>query len=141
MEFGTYNGGSGAIMAEASKFFGNKNIWLFDTFSGIPDSKYGLDFHWRGSFSNNSYSEVKNAFSEMKNVHVIKGNICETHNKVSPEAISFGYLGSDTLETGEILMEYMWTKLSPGGIIVVADYGSFPNAIPLTSLLTNFCQK
>ena len=141
MEFGTYSGGSGAIMAEASKVFGNKNIWLFDTFSGIPASKYGLDFHWSGSFSNNSFLQVKNAFSDMKNVNVVKGNICETHDKVFDGPISFGYLGSDTLETGEILMEYMWSKLSPGGIIVVADYGSFPNAIPLTFYVDKFLRK
>ena len=43
-------------------------VWLFDTFSGIPDSRYGLDFHWNGSFADNSYAAVKDAFLDMKNV-------------------------------------------------------------------------
>jgi hypothetical protein len=140
VEYGSLYGGSGAVIAEAVKYFGEKQVWLFDTFSGIPNSRYGLDFHWNGSFSDNSYSAVKDAFSDMSNVKVIKGNICETYDQVK-NSISFGYLASDTLESGELLMNFMWPKLSPGGIICVCDYGSFPNAIPLTVYLDEFTKK
>jgi hypothetical protein len=141
VEYGSLHGGSGAVIAEAVKFFGEKPVWLFDTFDGIPDSKYGLDFHWNGSFSDNSYAQVRDAFSDLKNVTVVKGNICDTYNKVTDNPISFGYLASDTLESGELLMNYMWPKLSPGGIIAVCDYGSFPNAIPLTVYLDDFIKN
>ena len=141
LEFGTYNGGSGAVIAEAVKFFGEKPVWLFDTFAGIPDSKYGLDYHWCGSFSNNSFSEVRNTFSDMENVNVVKGNIFDTYNTATDGPISFGYLGSDTIESGELLMNYMWSNLSPGGVIVVADYGSFPNGIPLTVYVDEFIKN
>jgi len=76
----------------------------------------------------------------MSNVKVIKGNICETYDQVT-NPISFGYLASDTLETGELLINFMWSKLSPGGIICVCDYGSFPNAIPLTVYIDHFIKK
>jgi len=140
VEYGSLYGGSGAVIAEAVKYFGEKQVWLFDTFSGIPHSRYGLDFHWNGSFSDNSYSEVRDAFSDMNNVKVVKGNICETYNQVK-NPISFGYLASDTIESGEILINFMWPKLSPGGIICVCDYGSFPNAIPLTVYIDQFIKK
>lgn len=140
VEYGSLYGGSGAVIAEAVNYFGKKPVWLFDTFSGIPDSKYGLDFHWNGSFSDNSFSAVQAAFLDMDNVKVIKGNICETYDAVE-NPISFGYLASDTLESGEVLMNFMWPKLSPGGIICVCDYGSFPNAIPLTVYIDNFVKQ
>ena len=140
VEYGSLYGGSGAVIAEAVKYFGEKPVWLFDTFSGIPDSRYGLDFHWNGSFADNSYAAVKDAFLDMKNVQVIKGNIMKTYKKVT-NPISFGYLASDTLESGEILINFMWSKLSPGGIICVCDYGSFPNAIPLTVYIDQFIKK
>ena len=76
----------------------------------------------------------------MKNVKVVKGNITETYNQVT-NAISFGYLASDTIESGELLMNFMWPKLSPGGIICVCDYGSFPNAIPLTVYIDEFIKN
>ncbi len=141
VEYGSLHGGSGAVIAEAVKFFGEKPVWLFDTFDGIPDSKYGLDYHWNGSFSDNSFSQVRDAFSDMDNVTIVKGNICDTYNTVSDNPISFGYLASDTLESGELLMNYMWPKLSPGGIIAVCDYGSFPNAIPLTVFMDEFIKE
>lgn len=137
VEFGSLHGGSGAILAEAVKHFGEKPVWLFDSFAGIPKSRYGLDHFWDGTFSNNSYSEVKAAFSDMDNVRVINGNICETHHEVK-NPISFGYLASDTLETGEILLNFMWPKLSPGGIIAICDYGSYPNCLPLTVMTDKF---
>lgn len=140
VEYGSLYGGSGAVIAEAVKHFGEKPVWLFDTFSGIPNSRYGLDHHWNGSFSDNSFSAVRDAFSDMSNVKVVKGNICETYNKVS-NPISFGYLASDTIESGELLLNFMWPKLSPGGIICVCDYGSFPNAIPLTVYIDEFIKQ
>ena len=140
VEYGSLYGGSGAVIAESVKYFGEKPVWLFDTFSGIPDSRYGLDYHWNGSFSDNSFSAVQDAFSDMKNVKVVKGDICKTYDQVS-NPISFGYLASDTLESGELLMNFMWPKLSPGGIICVCDYGSFPNAIPLTVYVDEFIKQ
>ncbi len=140
VEFGSLHGGSGAVIAEAVKYFGEKQIWLFDTFEGIPVSKYGLDYNWNGSFSNNSFSEVRNAFKDLKNVKVIKGNIGETY-KLVQNKISFGYIASDTYETVEILLKFLWSKLSVDGIICICDYGSFPNALPLTVFVDEFIEK
>lgn len=139
VEYGSLYGGSGAVIAEAVSHYGEKNVWLFDTFEGIPASRYGLDHHWNGSFSDNSFAEVKSAFADMDNVTVVKGNICETYQQVKG-AISFGYVASDTLESGEILLNFLWSRLSPGGVIAVCDYGSFPNAIPLTVFSGEFMQ-
>jgi len=137
VEYGSLHGGSGAIISEAVKHFGEKPVWLFDSFAGIPKSRYGLDHRWAGSFSNNSFSEVKSAFKDMDNVTVVNGNICETYDTVKND-ISFGYLASDTLETGELLLNFMWPKLSLGGIIAICDYGSYPNCVPLTVMTDKF---
>jgi O-methyltransferase len=137
VEFGSLYGGSGAIIAEALNHYGKRPLWLFDTFKGIPQSRYGLDYCWNNSFTDNSFSEVRDAFKDLDNVKVIAGNILETFNLVT-NPISFGYLASDTLESGEALLNFMWPKLSPGGIIAVCDYGSFPNCIPLTMYCDHF---
>jgi len=141
LEFGSLHGGSGAVIAEAvNHYCKEKKVFLFDTFSGIPDSKYGLDYHWKNSFSNNSYEEVKNAFSDMKNVSVIKGNIIDTH-KIINNKISFLYLASDTFETGKLILNKFWKKISKGGIIAICDYGSFPNCLPLTVYVDIFIEN
>jgi len=140
VEFGSLHGGSGAIIVEAVNYYGKKPVWLFDSFAGIPKSKYGLDHRWDGTFSNNSFKEVHNAFKDCDNVKVVQGNICETY-EVIKNPISFGYVASDTLESGEILLNFIWSKLSPGGIITICDYGSYPNCLPLTVMTDKFFEN
>jgi len=137
VEFGSLHGGSGAVLAESLNFFGKKNLYLFDTFSGIPRSKYGLDYRWDGSFSDNSYEEVKSKFLDLDYVKVIKGNINNTYKKLKNK-ISIGYIASDTLESGILLLNFIWKKLNNQGSIIVCDYGSFPNCIPLTVIVEKF---
>ena len=131
VEFGTFNGGSAAIIVEAVNHFGKKPVLLFDTFKGIPKSRYGLDHRWSGTFSNNSYAQVKNAFKDLDHVQVFDGPVAETHTKVKGP-VSFCHIAIDTLESAELLINYIWPMLSPGGMISVDDYGSFPNCLPLT---------
>ena len=139
VEYGSLHGGSGAILVEAVNHYGRKPVWLFDSFAGIPQSRYGLDHRWSGAFSDNSFHQVRDAFRDCENVKVIKGNICETYDAVK-NPISFGYLASDTLESGELLLNFIWPKLSPGGIIAVCDYGSYPNCVPLTVVTDKFLE-
>ena len=139
VEYGSLHGGSGAILVEAVEHYGRKPVWLFDSFAGIPKSRYGLDHRWDGAFSNNSYKEVQAAFADRDNVKVVQGNITETYDAVK-NPISFGYLASDTLESGELLLNFMWPRLSVGGIIAVCDYGSYPNCVPLTVITDKFLE-
>jgi hypothetical protein len=140
VEYGSLHGGSGAVLVEAVNHYGKKPVWLFDSFDGIPKSRYGLDHRWNGAFSNNSYQEVRNAFRDCDHVTVVQGNICETYDKVK-NPISFGYVASDTFETGELLLNFMWPKLSKGGIVAICDYGSYPNCVPLTVYADKFFEN
>lgn len=140
VEFGTFNGGSSAMIVEAVNHYGVRPVALLDSFEGIPRSRYGLDYRWTGSFSNNSYAEVKAAFSDCPHVRVIKGNFVETHKAITGR-VSFCHIAVDTLEASHTLLDAVWPRLSPGGIIVVDDYGSFPNAIPLTVAADRFAES
>jgi hypothetical protein len=140
VEYGSLHGGSGAVLAEALNHYGKKPLYLLDTFGGIPESRFGLDHRWNGAFSNNSYQEVKTAFADLDNVTVVRGNILDTYD-VTSNPLSFGYLASDTLESGELLLNYMWPKLSRGGILAVCDYGSYPNCLPLTVACDRFFEN
>lgn len=139
VEFGSFNGGSSAFLVNSSmKYSKQKKIYLFDTFSGIPKANLGLDRFWNGTFANNSYSEVKKIFSKFKNVNVVKGDILKKISILKSKSISFCYLASDTLESGEKILNFIWPRLSTNGIICICDYGSFPNCLPLTYYCDEF---
>ena len=137
VEYGSLYGGSGAILAEAIKHYGEKKLYLFDSFSGIPISSYGLDHCWNGAFSDNSFAMVKKAFRDLNFVNIISGNIKRTYKKTKGP-FSLVYIASDTIESGELLLKHTWPKLNSGGIISICDYGSYPNALPLTTYVDYF---
>jgi hypothetical protein len=137
VEFGSFQGGSSAVIIEAVNHFGKKPVLIFDSYEGIPKSRYGLDHRWHMTFSNNSYSEVKNAFADCDNVQVIKGNVVETMEMVKAPVV-FCHVAIDTLEACEAALTNIWPMLAPEGIIVVDDYGSWPNCVPLTVMTDKF---
>lgn len=137
VEFGSFQGGSSAVIIEAVNHFGKKPVMIFDSYEGIPESRYGVDYRWKATFSNNSYAEVKNAFRDCDNVQVVKGNVIETMEMVKGPVV-FCHIAIDTLEAGEAALNKIWPMLVPEGIIVVDDYGSFPNCVPLTVFTDKF---
>lgn len=139
VEFGSFQGGSSAVLIEAVKYFGVKPVMIFDSYEGIPKSRYGLDHRWHMTFSNNSYAQVKNAFRDCENVQVIKGNVMDTMKMVKAP-VSFCHIAIDTLEACEAALNTIWPMLAPEGIIVVDDYGSYPNCVPLTVMTDKFCE-
>lgn len=139
VEFGTYKGGSAAFIVEAANHYGKKPIMIFDSYEGIPKSKYGLDHRWTSTFSNNSYAQVRDAFKDCENVSVIKGNVMETCAQVKGP-VAFCHIAIDTLEASERLLNHIWPLVLPEGIVVVDDYGSFPNCVPLTVMTDKFCE-
>jgi len=142
VEFGSLYGGSGAVIAEAANYYDSitRDIFLCDTFSGIPSAKLGCDKRWNSSFSDNSYVEVKNAFSDLQNVQVLPGNILETCLTFN-SPLSFVYVASDTYESAKIITEHTWQLLQPGGIMHVCDFGSYPNCLPITCYYENFIEQ
>ncbi|MEQ1772373.1 MAG: TylF/MycF/NovP-related O-methyltransferase [Burkholderiales bacterium] len=139
VEFGSFQGGSSAVIIEAVNHFGKKPVMIFDSYEGIPKSRYGLDHRWQMTFSNNSYAQVKNAFKDCDNVQVIKGNVIDTMKMVKAP-VTFCHIAIDTLEACEAALNAIWPMLAPEGIIVVDDYGSYPNCIPLTVMTDKFCE-
>jgi hypothetical protein len=137
VEFGSLYGGSGAVLAESLSFFGVRNLFLCDTFSGIPKAKYGFDERWNNSFADNSYAEVSSCFDDLNFVEVVKGDVFKTAESLS-NPLSLVYIGTDTYGSAEYLLDLLWPKLQVGGIVQVCDYGSYPNCLPITALCERF---
>ena len=137
VEFGSLYGGSGAVLAESLSFFGIRNLFLFDTFSGIPKAKYGFDERWNNSFADNSFAEVSSCFDDLNFVEVVKGDVFNTAESLS-SPLSLIYIGTDTYGSAEYLLDSLWPKLQVGGVVHVCDFGSYPNALPITALCESF---
>ncbi|MCX6682557.1 MAG: class I SAM-dependent methyltransferase [Methanoregula sp.] len=123
-EVGVYKGGSAKIICAAK---GDKHLHLFDTFEGLPKVE-DVDMVWpfyEGKFAT-SYQGVKDYLSTEYNVFFYKGIFPDTSGPVRAKSFSFVNLDVDTYESTRRCLEFFYTRMSTGGIIISHDYLTAP---------------
>jgi hypothetical protein len=138
-EFGVAQGAISAVLAHEIKNT-NKNLWLFDSFEGLPepsekDILINDLFHlgsmqaYKGVFS---YPEdiVKARLSDIHfppdRIRIVPGFIEKTINGSNlPKMVCFAYLDFDLYEPILIALHFLDTVLQPGGFIIIDDYDFF----------------
>lgn len=123
-EVGVYKGGSAKIICAAK---GDKTLHLFDTFEGLPKVD-DVDLVWpfyEGKFAT-SYENVKGYLGAERNVFFYKGIFPETSDPVKDRLFSLVNLDVDTYESSKKCLEFFYTRMSPGGIIISHDYITAP---------------
>lgn len=123
-EVGVYNGGSAKLICEAK---GDKTLHLFDTFQGLPDlSKYDDPRKFqKGNFSA-SLEDVKNYLKKYKNVYFYKGLFPSTADIIKNKNFSFVHLDVDLYESTLASIEFFYSRMNRGGIIMSHDYINSP---------------
>lgn len=122
VEVGVYKGGSAEVICENVV---NKQIYLFDTFSGIPFSNEFDNFHKQGDFSDTSFTFVERKLSKYNNVKIFQGIFPEKNSDIiSENKFSFVHLDIDVYESYMQCLTFFYKRMSIGGIILFDDYNS-----------------
>lgn len=150
VECGVWKGGSMMAAAMALNAMNNteRQLYLFDTFDGMSEpGKHDI------SIRNESASELLEnsnkdeetyiwAYSPLENVkkhlystgydpaklHFIKGRVEETLPSKAPDKISLLRLDTDWYESTRHELHHLYPRLSPGGVIIIDDYGHWKGA-------------
>jgi hypothetical protein len=123
-EVGVYKGGSAKIICEAK---GDRPLHLFDTFEGLPKVD-DIDMVWpfyEGKFAA-SYDSVWQYLGSCSNVYFYKGIFPDTSGPVMDKKFSMVNLDVDTYESTKKCLEFFYSRMSPGGIIISHDYITAP---------------
>jgi len=151
VECGVWKGG--AIMAIIKKLqdldINNRDVFLFDTFSGMSKptehdiSQIGYnavenyDSKIKNNHSNVSLDDVKNNVYKTdypkSRIHFLKGEVEATLPKTSFDKIALLRLDTDWYESTKAELEYLFPKLSKGGILIIDDYGGWLGARKATT--------
>jgi O-methyltransferase len=118
-EVGVYTGGSAKLIREAN---GNKTLHLFDTFEGLP-SVEAIDqpqFN-KGQYAA-SFEDVKNYLKNYQSVHLYKGLFPFTATAIEDRKFSFVHFDVDTYESTRNCLEFFYTRMNRGGVILSHDY-------------------
>ncbi|MGZ3692743.1 MAG: TylF/MycF/NovP-related O-methyltransferase [Bdellovibrionota bacterium] len=128
VEIGSWRGGSGALLAIQSKLSGrNEPVYLCDTFRGLvkvdPDDK----FFKKGNLAVTRKEAESLIVDQLKlsNVVILEGVFPdETGKLLDCEAVRLCHIDVDTYSSAKDALDFVWGRLTPGGLVVFDDYGS-----------------
>ena len=149
VECGVWRGGSSMLAAltlmEAGD--GDRELYLYDTFAGMsePDERdVTLSGHsalpeWRqaqrGELNEWCYAPLEEVERNLRStgigparLHFVAGEVEETIPATAPERISVLRLDTDWYESTWHELTHLYPRLSPGGVLIVDDYGHWQGA-------------
>ena len=147
VECGVWRGGSMQAVALALLEHGrtDRALHLFDTFEGMPpptekDRRRGttaeemLASHDRDHrvWAIADLDDVREAMREVgypeEQVHFHQGLVEDTVPGLAPERIALLRLDTDWYESTRHELEHLYHRLSPGGVLIIDDYGDWEGA-------------
>ena len=125
-EFGTYKGHTAISLDRTLDDAGSdKQLFLFDSFAGMPESSYHLDGAWAKGDLISDEQELKELFKDSPRVNIVPGYFSETFPHYPNLRFSFCHVDADLYTSVKECIQYILPRLSIGGVIVFDDYG-FP---------------
>ena len=126
-EFGTWRGGSMYIVAETwRRLEQTRELLAFDSFEGLPPtaSRDGTALR-QGQFSDVDVEEIRAFFASkgLSRVRLIKGWFDKTIGQLAGRTLALAHIDCDTYDSTVAVLDTVWQALSPGGFLVVDDYG------------------
>lgn len=124
---------SSAIMSYLNWDATGRIFYLLDTFSGIDvryvsageieDGILEKNAHLIevGLYSTSAEDVIRN-FSEWKNARVIVGPVPDTLDQIQSTSISYLHLDMNCAPPEIAAIEFLWSRLAPGAIILLDDY-------------------
>tara|TARA_B100000676_G_scaffold128587_1_gene127574 strand:+ start:1595 stop:2308 length:714 start_codon:yes stop_codon:yes gene_type:complete len=124
-EIGVYAGASAKILCELK---GEKDLFLFDTFEGLPaNSSEDGKVHTENRYAC-SLESVQSYLQEYDNVHYFKGIFPDSatteqaEERLANEEFCFVHFDVDLYEGTKACLEYFYPRMVRGGIMLSHDY-------------------
>lgn len=139
-ECGVYKGGTALVLAKVVSKTKGKKLRLFDSFEGMPATDPNLDYHNEGDFSDNSLSAVRQRVGDDSFVEFHPGFIPKTFNDLGGREIAFAHVDVDIYQSVLDCCEFIYPRLSPGGVLIFDDYG-FPSCPGARAAVDGFFEE
>jgi O-methyltransferase len=134
VECGVFNGGTGAVLAEAISGDAGRKIWLYDTFEGMPvpgdkDGPLAASYTGQVRGSMDMVKEVLGKVGFPENRAVLrKGLFADTFQQPLPEQVALLHVDSDWYDSVLLTLRTFYPRVPEGGVIVLDDFGHWEGA-------------
>lgn len=127
IEVGVWRGGTGALMARQAKNHGiGDRVYLCDTFTGVVKTSEKDSAYRGGEHADTSVKTVEKLIDRMRldNVEILEGIFPDqTGHRVENVRFRFCHVDVDVYESAKGVVNWIWNRMVPGGIMVYDDYG------------------
>jgi hypothetical protein len=132
LEAGAWRGGASIFARAALDAYGGKDrrVFVADSFEGLPKPAMSQDHNstfWQMSYLAVSLDEVRGNFERYglldERVTFLKGFFSDTMPNAPVDRLAVLRLDGDMYESTIVCLEHLYPKLSPGGFLIVDDYG------------------
>ncbi len=143
VECGVYKAFGSAVLTDYLDFDQvDKQFYLYDTYEGIPDDAAKTSPSPAGAFSETGlYEQVVERFARFPNVQVVKGKVPDSFEQVCPEQISLLLIDMNSATAEIDALNALWDRVSPGGILVLDDFGWFGYRQQTQAEMTFFAER
>ena len=125
IQVGAWRGGTGALIAKKAARY-NMDVYLCDTFSGVVKATKN-DPHYKGGEHSDATQEQVRSLLDCLGVDakILAGVFPEETGSLIDESkrFSFCHIDVDTYQSTKDITEWLWPRITPGGILVYDDYG------------------
>ena len=130
IECGVFRGGTALLAARVISSDPvarlEKKLHLFDTFTGMPASKGGIDRLQAGDLGTTSEAQVAALLKDFPFVQIHAGLIPATFTGLDLNQVCWAHVDVDIYQSVHDCIEFISPKLTPGGFMLFDDYG-FPS--------------
>lgn len=128
VEVGVHKGGSAKLIKE---YLGNKKLYLFDTFEGLPETtKEDSQVFEKGDFEDTNLDKVVKYIgvcSEIsglpdRNIIFHEGMFQDTCNLIKDNKFSFIHLDVDLYDSTLFCLDFFYSRMESGAILITHNY-------------------
>jgi O-methyltransferase len=127
LEVGVWRGGTGCLMAlQSQRLDPTRKIYLCDTFAGVVKAGDNDPIYRGGEHANTNSDIVRDLANacELQNVVILEGVFPDdTGTTIEATRFCLCHIDVDTYSSAKDVFEWVWPKLSQGGIVIFDDFG------------------
>jgi hypothetical protein len=130
VECGVLRGYSSAVVCKYLDFAEvPKTFYLYDTFSGpverlsTPEERRSWSIHPDLQDPARLLERVRQSFSAYPNVTIVPGAVPDSFAQAIPETIAYLHIDMNSARAEVLALEQLYDRVSPGGMIVLDDFG------------------
>ncbi len=128
LEVGVWRGGTAGLLCRKAQLCGiHDPVYLCDTFRGVVKADARDHSYDGGEHSDASRQIVENLICSqlgLDNAIILEGTFPEeTGHLIGDPALRLCHLDVDVYKSTQDAFEWVWPRVSPGGIVIFDDYG------------------